>query len=69
MAVGGIPYSIVLYGVYRPVRDFCHGFLASAAHREPSTQEIFIADACSAALAELCGLFFFVPGELVYKRT
>ena len=63
MWAGGVPYSMLLYGIYQPVKAWTHSALVGSGGRAPSREEIFVADACAAALAELAGLFFFVPGR------
>jgi len=69
MWLSGVPYSMLLYSVYRPLKAATR----RAANRmhpdgEASRGEVFAADLVAAAGAELIGLVAYTPGELVAKR-
>ena len=69
MWTAGVPYSMLLYSVYRPLkaasRDFVERVRGPERVRE---RDLFAADMVAAAGAEILGLFAFIPGELVAKR-
>mmetsp|Transcript_80091 Transcript_80091/g.159833 ORF Transcript_80091/g.159833 Transcript_80091/m.159833 type:complete len:368 (+) Transcript_80091:142-1245(+) len=69
MYAGGIPYSMILYGVYGPLKAGTRKLLYPEKGPEDfSKKQLFLVDLLAAAGAEVVGLVAFVPGELVAKR-
>jgi hypothetical protein len=65
----GVPYSVLLYGVYRPCKVATRAALFSGKRTSELTkQQAFLVDMVAASVAEIVGLVAFVPGELVAKR-
>jgi solute carrier family 25 S-adenosylmethionine transporter 26 len=56
----GVPYSIVMYSVYQPIKSSVQDLVGPAAG--------ILAAMLGAAAAESVGALFFLPGELVSKR-
>ena len=67
MWTAGVPYSMILYSVYRPLKAASRRAVAQVRGIEDKAGD-FAADMLAAAGAEILGLFAFIPGELVAKR-
>eukprot|EP00588_Corethron_pennatum_P012594 CAMPEP_0194276942 /NCGR_PEP_ID=MMETSP0169-20130528/9401_1 /TAXON_ID=218684 /ORGANISM="Corethron pennatum, Strain L29A3" /LENGTH=289 /DNA_ID=CAMNT_0039020781 /DNA_START=177 /DNA_END=1046 /DNA_ORIENTATION=- len=68
MWTAGVPYSMILYSVYRPLKAATRRAVHATREGDASEAEIFAADLLAAAGAELIGLVAYNPGELVAKR-
>lgn len=65
MLLANVPYSIVFYGCYQPVRNMVNHKLWGAAG---SGDEQGMGPMCAAGVANMVGTAFFMPGELVRMR-
>ena len=63
MLWAGIPYSVIMYGCYQPVKKFVNEKM-----REAGLEPGAIGQFLGAAVAETLGEIVFVPGELVRIR-
>ena len=65
MLLANVPYSIVFYGCYQPVRNMVNEKSWGAAG---SGDEQGMGPMCAAGVANIVGTTFFMPGELVRMR-
>ena len=63
MLWAGLPYSIVMYGSYQPVKKFVNEKLDALGVKSGSVGQFL-----GAALGETLGMIVFIPGELVRMR-
>ncbi|EKX47094.1 hypothetical protein GUITHDRAFT_137702 [Guillardia theta CCMP2712] len=56
----GVPYSIVMYSIYQPIKNRVNELLGG---KQP-----MVGQTMGAAIAEIIGLTVFIPGELVRMR-
>ena len=68
MWTAGVPYSIILYSVYRPLKVAARSGVERIRGSNVQDKDLFAADMLAAAGAEILGLFAFIPGELIAKR-
>lgn len=63
MLWAGLPYSIVMYGCYQPVKQFVNDKMRDAGVEPGAMGQIL-----GATIAETLGMIVFIPGELVRMR-